>query len=65
MTRLERLISIVSFVVAFVVLFGIASAVLGQLGPVEFIVVLALTIPVGMLIGRLGRSALRAPSQPT
>ncbi|MEA2221725.1 MAG: hypothetical protein QOH83_101 [Solirubrobacteraceae bacterium] len=61
MTRLERLISIIAFAVAFVVLFGVASAVSGNLGPVEFIVVLALAIPVGMLIGRLVRSALRSP----
>jgi hypothetical protein len=61
MTRLDRLISIISFVVAFVVLFGVASAVSGNLGPLEFIVVLALAIPVGMLIGRLVRSVLRSP----
>ena len=61
MTRLERLISIISFVIAFVLMFGVASAVSGNLGPVEFIVLLALAIPVGMLIGRLVRSLLRSP----
>ena len=43
------------------VLFALASAVGGNLGPVEFIVVLALAIPVGMLVGRLVRSVLRSP----
>jgi len=61
MTRLERLVATVSFLVAFVVLFAVASAVSGNLGPVEFIVVLALAIPFGMLIGRLVRSVLRSP----
>lgn len=64
MTRVDRLIAIVSFVVAFVVLFLLASVV-GNLGPVEFIVLLVLAIPVGMLIGRLVRTALRAPRRST
>jgi hypothetical protein len=63
MTRLDRLIAIVSVFVAFVLLFLVASVVSGNLGPVEFIVVLGLAIPIGMLIGRLVRSVLHSPTR--
>jgi hypothetical protein len=57
-TRIDRITAIVSFLTAFVVLFLLASALSGQLGPVEFIVVVVAAIPVGLLVSRLARSAL-------
>jgi len=59
-TRIDRLIAIVSFLIAVVVLFLLASALTGSLGPVEFLVVFIVAIPVGLLISRLVRSALRS-----
>jgi hypothetical protein len=61
MTRADRLIAIMSFVAAVVVLFLLVSALSGNVGPVEFVLVVVLAIPVGMLIGRLVRSALGTP----
>jgi hypothetical protein len=46
-----------------VLLFLLASVVSGNLGPVEFLVVLALAIPGGLLIGRAARRVLRPPSR--
>jgi hypothetical protein len=63
MTRLERLIAAAAFFAAFVLLFLLASVVSGNLGPVEFLVVLALAIPGGLLIGRAARRVLRPPSR--
>ena len=60
MTRIDRLIAIVSFLIAVVVLFLLASVLSGNLGPLEFIVVVVVAIPVGLLISRLVRSALHS-----
>ena len=60
MTRIDRLIAILSFLVAIVVLFLLASVLSGSVGPLELIVVVILAIPVSLLIGRLVRSALRS-----
>jgi len=59
-TRIDRLIAILSFLVAIVVLFLLASVLSGSVGPLELIVVVILAIPVSLLIGRLVRSALRS-----
>ncbi len=60
MTRIDRLTAIVSCLAAVVVLFLLASVLSANLGPVEFIVVVIVAIPVGLLISRLVRSALRS-----
>ncbi len=58
MTRTDRITAIVSFLTAFALLFLLSSLLSGHLGPVEFIVVAVVAIPVGLLISRLVRSAL-------
>ena len=65
MTRIDRLIAIASFVAAILVLFLLVSVLSGNVGPIEFIVVVLVAIPVGMLIGRIVRSALRTPGRTT
>jgi hypothetical protein len=53
MTRVDRLIAIACYIVVLVGLIGVAGA---NAGPIELLVVLALAVPVGMLIGRGGRA---------
>jgi hypothetical protein len=48
-----------------VLLFLLASVLSGNLGPVEFVVVLGLAIPIGILLGRLVRGALHSPGRST
>jgi hypothetical protein len=64
MSRLNRVISIVSFAVAFVVLFLLASIV-SHLGPVEFIVVIAVAILLGMSSGVRCAVCCARPARPS
>ena len=59
MTRIDRLIALVSFLIALVVLFLLASVLSGHLGAVEFTVVIVVAVSVSLLISRLVRSARR------
>jgi hypothetical protein len=63
-TRADRIIAIVAYVVAFAVLFTAAAALGASFGPLEFIVVLVLAIPVSFLIARGVRAVTSRDARP-
>ena len=64
MTRADRIIAFVAYVIAFLLLFAAAAAFGAALGPIEFIVVLLLAIPLSLLISRGLRAVMSRDAQP-
>jgi hypothetical protein len=63
-TRADRIIAFVAYVDAFLLLFAATAAIGADLGPVEFIVVLLLAIPISILISRGLRAVMSRDAQP-
>ena len=58
MSRMSRVLALVVFAAAFVVVAGLLAAVFGSLGPGEFAVALLVSVPVAIVLTRAARGVL-------
>ena len=57
-TRTDRLVSILAFVVSVLIVLAIARIFFGLLGPVEFVIVLVIAIPMTVVLSRRLRTVV-------
>jgi hypothetical protein len=55
MTRLDRLVVLGCYVLAFGLLFVVAAAASANVGPIEFVLMLVLAVPIAVPLSRAAR----------